>query len=52
MTEENKVLERTLKAGFKAILTVLMQIRDKKEGEPTNPITSDASKLFSRFYGE
>jgi hypothetical protein len=52
MADENEILVRTLKAGFKSVLVVLMQIRDKKEGKPTNEITSDASKLFSQTYGE
>lgn len=52
MADENEVLTRTLKAGFKALLTVLIQIRDRKEGKPNPEHSSDASKLFSQFYGE
>jgi hypothetical protein len=52
MAEENEVLVQTLKAGFKALLVVLMQIRDNKDGKPANETFSDASKLFSQTYGE
>jgi len=50
MADENEVLVRTLKAGFKAVLAVLIQIREKKEGKPSAPISNEASMLFSQFY--
>jgi hypothetical protein len=49
---ENEVLIRTLKAGFKALLVVLMQIRDGDKGAPKPTVPSEASKLFTQFYGE
>lgn len=53
MAHENETLDRTMKAGFKAVLAVLIQIRDRNEkiGEPTNEQTWEAGKIFTSFYG-
>jgi|HubBroStandDraft_6_1064221.scaffolds.fasta_scaffold890780_1 hypothetical protein len=51
MAEENANTD-AIKAGFKAILTVLIQIRERKTGVPTGTETAEAIKLFNQFYGD
>jgi hypothetical protein len=52
MTEENEDLEKAIKAGFLAILTVAVQIRDgKKATNPSDKEIADARQLLYKVSG-